>query len=128
MIRRSRIVLWFTLAGFSVLAWLSLPVLLRFEKTEATVTRGHFHEAIVFEEPLDIEYTAEGVRYEVRNLKAPPYMDMTWTIFDRAPLPISYNHWFPRWWRWDGAPQGIPSAVMPFLDSRLSFSCWACVT
>jgi hypothetical protein len=121
MDRRRRVIVWCSLAALSALASTLIPILLRFERVEATVTRGESYSALFWDEPIDFRYSTRRVTYDVRGVNAPQSLYLTWIGGPGSTLPIYCNDWFPRWWRWDGPPQGIVQRCDAFIGLSLVF-------
>jgi hypothetical protein len=78
MDKRRRMILWSSLAALLALAFDLIPILLTFERVEATVTRGDSYSAIAWDEPIDFRYTIRGVLYDRRNVSVPDSMRSSW--------------------------------------------------
>jgi hypothetical protein len=119
--RRRRIILWCSLAALSALASALIPIVLRFEQVDATVVRGEAYYAIFWKEPIDLRYTMQEVRYDVRDVNDPRSLNMTWSAGPGSTLPIYCNHWLPRWWRWDDSLQDVAGRYNAFIGLSLVF-------
>ncbi len=113
--------MWCSLAVSSASAYVLAPFLLGFERVEATVTRGDFHSAIVFDEPIDFTYRVGQTRYEVTAVNIPQSLEPTWVGGPGSKLPIYCNHWFPSWWSWEEPPTSVRQRCNVFLGLVLVF-------
>ena len=121
MTRRRRLILWCSLAALSALVYVFVPLVLWFERVDATVTRGDSHNALFMDGPVDFRYEVRRRTYEVTGAKAAQSLYLAWVGGPGSTLPIYCNHWFPGWWRWDDNPEGIVKRYDAFLGLTIVF-------